>query len=128
MKQRADIAILSIGDETRLMCVGCADILEGAGMLVVERAFTFGVENIRIKIYSIASGYTPLINAKSLLSRFISRGIAILLTYTSCINKPTGLSVMPFVFLAAYFCFGSDGESSLRSSRALVFSLRLECL
>ena len=58
MKQQADIAILQLGDETRLTCVGCAEILEDAGMLVVERAFKFGIENIRIKVYSLAASYT----------------------------------------------------------------------
>jgi hypothetical protein len=58
MKQQADIAILQLGDETRMTCAGCADILEGAGLLFVERAFTFGVENIRIKVYSVAPGHS----------------------------------------------------------------------
>jgi hypothetical protein len=47
-----------MGDETRMTCVGCDDISEGAGLLLVERASTFGVENIRIKVYSVAPGYT----------------------------------------------------------------------
>jgi hypothetical protein len=44
MKQQADIAMIQLGDETRMTCVGCADILERAGLLLVERAFTFGYE------------------------------------------------------------------------------------
>jgi hypothetical protein len=58
MKHQADIAILQLADETRMTCAGCADILERAGLLLVERAFTFGVENIRIKVYSLAPGHT----------------------------------------------------------------------
>jgi hypothetical protein len=58
MKQQADIAILQIADETRMTCAGCADILERAGLLLVERAFTFDVENIRIKVYSLAPRHT----------------------------------------------------------------------
>jgi hypothetical protein len=58
MKQQADIAILQVGAECRMTCVGCAEILEQAGLLLVERAFTFDVENMRIKVYSIATGHT----------------------------------------------------------------------
>jgi hypothetical protein len=58
MKQQADIAMIQLGDETRMTCVGCADILERAGLLLVERAFTFGCENIRIKVYSVAPGHS----------------------------------------------------------------------
>ena len=73
MKLRADIAILQIADENRLTCVGCADILEDAGMLVVERAFKFGVENIRIKVYSLAAGFT-LDECDELVRTFHDRG------------------------------------------------------
>ena len=58
MKQQADIAMIQLGDETRMTCVGCADFLECAGLLLVERAFTFGYENIRIKVFSVAPGHT----------------------------------------------------------------------
>jgi hypothetical protein len=58
MRQQADIAILQLGEESRMTCAGCADILERDGLLVVERAFVFGTENIKIKVYSLAPGHT----------------------------------------------------------------------